>query len=186
MATLDAVNSARGERFTMKVRHQRGYIFETGRGVNRTFHVRYYRTVSEDGIEKRVQKSERLCLRDAKRHSKTCKAVKDLAAGVMDRINKESGKVVSNTDIRVVDYFVDPYLKYCKVGYETVGMKPSTVREKIYIFEQHLRSEFGDTALSEYTHRMAMGFVNRKKTTLSKTTLKHIRAMASAMLSEAI
>jgi hypothetical protein len=43
-------------------RYQRGHIFEQ----HGAFHVRYYTTEIVDGQPKRVQLSERLCLKDNK------------------------------------------------------------------------------------------------------------------------
>jgi hypothetical protein len=43
-------------------RYQRGHVFE--------FYVRYYTTEIVDGQPKRVQRSERLCAKDNKHHSK--------------------------------------------------------------------------------------------------------------------
>jgi len=57
-------------------RYQSGYIYE----ASGAFFVRYYVTEIVDGTPRRVQSSYRLCEKDDKHHSRTCKAVKQLAA----------------------------------------------------------------------------------------------------------
>ena len=70
-------------------RYQRGYVFH----ANGAFHIRYYVTELINGKPERVQKSVRLCSKDDKHHSTTCKAVQEKAADVMKRVNSTSGAI---------------------------------------------------------------------------------------------
>jgi len=60
---------------------------------NGAFHNRYYVTELVNGKPERVQKSVRLCSKDDKHHSTTCKAVQEKAADVMKRVNSTSGAI---------------------------------------------------------------------------------------------
>jgi hypothetical protein len=81
-------------------RYQSGHVFE----AHGAFHVRYYVTEIVDGQPKRVQRSKWLCKKDNKHHSRTCKAVKQLAATEMEKVNGESG-VTQQRDISVIDFW---------------------------------------------------------------------------------
>jgi len=80
-------------------RYQNGHIFEQ----HSAFHVRYYTTEIVDGKPTRVQRSERLCTKDNKHHSVTCKPVKTLAANVMERVNSTQG-TMPESDMTVSDF----------------------------------------------------------------------------------
>jgi hypothetical protein len=55
-------------------RFQTGYIYEAFNAL----HVRFYVTEIVDGKPTRVQRSKRLCSKDDKHHSRTCKPVRTL------------------------------------------------------------------------------------------------------------
>jgi integrase len=65
-------------------------------------------------------------------------------------------------------------------------MRASTVRGFKQVWRQHLKAHFGTITLQKYTADMARRFLSSLKTNQGKNTLKHIRALASAMFSEAI
>src|SRR5258708_245806 len=63
-----------------------GYLYE----ASNAFHVRYYKAVvQDDGSIERVARSQRLCPKDAQHPNLTCKAVRDLRAEFMVRVNAE-------------------------------------------------------------------------------------------------
>jgi len=65
-------------------------------------------------------------------------------------------------------------------------MRASTIKGFKQVWNQHLESHFGTTTLQQYTAVMARRFLSSLKTKQGKNTLKHIRALASALFSEAI
>lgn len=169
----------------MTVRNQRGYVYKVGSGKRASFHIRFYRTEIVDGEPTRVQRSERLCPADDLHYSKTCKAVKDKAAEFIAKINADSG-VPAATDMKIVDFWDREYLKHCETEYKGHGMKPKSVHAYRQVFEQQLRPHFGQMTLRQYQPTMARAFLNSLKTTLSEKTLRNIRAVASAIFTEAI
>ena len=88
--------------------------------------------------------------------------------------------------MRIADFWECEYLPYCEYGYKGVGMKPSTIRGFKQIWRQHLKDHFADVTLRTYEADLARRFLGSLKTTQNKNTLKHIRALGSAMFSEAI
>ena len=65
-------------------------------------------------------------------------------------------------------------------------MRASTVRGFKQVWKQHLKKHFGTTTIQNYTSDLARRFLSSIKTKQGKNTLRHIRALASAMFSEAI
>jgi len=163
-------------------RHQRGYVYE----AFNAFHVRYYTTEIVDGKPKRLQRSHRLCTKDRNtgQGSKTAKAVQALAADHMRTIN--AAVAPSQADIPVTEFWEKTYLPYCETGWKGTGMRSSTVRGFKQVWNQHLHAHFGKITVQRYTADMAGRFLSSLKTKQGKNTLKHIRALASAMFSEAI
>jgi integrase len=86
----------------------------------------------------------------------------------------------------LVDFWEKTYLPYCETEWRGKGMKPSTLKGYKQVWQQHLLAHFQDHTLQKYTSEMARGFLSSLKTKQGKNTLKHIRALASAMFSEAI
>jgi len=163
-------------------RYQRGYVFE----ASNAFHVRYYVNEIVNGEPKRVQRSQRLCGKDRStgHGSKTAKAVRQL---VEDQMRTVNSAVASTTeDMSVVDFWEKKYLPYCEKEWKGTGMRASTVRGFKQVWKQHLKSHFGPITLQKYTPQQARTFLSSLKTKQGKNTLKHIRALASAMFSEAI
>jgi integrase len=161
-----------------KVRHQQGHIFKAGKA----FHVRYYvTTLGKDGKTIRKQKSTLLCHKDARHYSATCKEVKDATAKFMEKINKESGVVVTAEDMTVVDFFDKEYLPY----YEK-DKKPASARTMRQIFDSLLREHFGTITLRGYRASMARTYLNSLKVDRSNSQLHAIKGVARAIFSEAI
>jgi integrase len=86
----------------------------------------------------------------------------------------------------VSDFWETRYLPYCEREYKGVGMKPSTVRGFKQIWRQHLKAHFADLTLQRYAPDLARRFLGSIKTTQGKNTLKHVRALGSALFNEAI
>ena len=74
-------------------RYQSGHIYE----ASGAFFVRYYVSAIVDGKATRVQRSYRLCDKDDKYHSRTCKAVKQKAAEHMETVNANAAPVNDQT-----------------------------------------------------------------------------------------
>jgi integrase len=163
-------------------RHQTGYVYE----ASNAFHVRYYTTEIVDGKQKRVQRSHRLCTKDRNtgHGSKTAKAVQTLAADHMRTIN--AAVAPSQADVPVTEFWEKAYLPYCEKEWKGTGMRASTVRGFKQVWNQHLKTHFGKITVQGYTADMARRFLSSLKTKQGKNTLRHIRALASAMFSEAI
>jgi hypothetical protein len=159
-------------------RYQKGYIY----AAFGAFHVRYYATAIVDGKPKRVHKSHRLCAKDDKYHSRSCKPLRQKCDDFMRTIN--AGKA-NEQDMRVVDFWETQYLPYCETGWKGTGMKSSTVRGFKQVWRQHLKSHFADLTIQNYAPDVSRRFLSSLKTKQGKKTLKHIRALASAMFSEA-
>jgi len=169
------------------VRHQRGYVYKVGRGKRASFHIRFYQTELIEGKETRVQRSRLLCGADDARYSTTCPEVKKLADKFMQQINAQSGIVaVDAEDMKIVDFWDREYLPYCEREYKGTGMKPGSISVRVWLFDHELRPHFADRRLRTYRASDARAFLNSLKTTKSKAALRHIRALASSMFTEAI
>src|SRR5580704_251428 len=88
--------------------------------------------------------------------------------------------------MRVVDFWETQYLPYCETGWKGTGIKSSTVRGFKQVWRQHLKSHFADLTVQNYRPDVARRFLSALKKKQSNNTLKRIRALASAMFSEAI
>lgn len=165
-------------------RIQRGYIYE----ASGCFYVRYWAEEIVDGRSQRVQRSERLCEKSDKYYSRNSKAVKLLCADLMNKRNqKQASRAVNRAaDMSVADFWEKIYLPYCEKEWKGTGMRPSTVRGYKQVWNQHLNAHFGTTTLQDYTAATARRFLQSIKTKQGANTLKHIRALASAMFTEAI
>ncbi len=156
-------------------RHQTGHIFESASGA---FHVRYYTTEIVDGLPKRVQKSHLLCRRDNKHFSKTCKAVKLLRDDHMRTINVDQAR---EADMLVSDFWDQRYLPFIKEN-----MKASTVTGYLQIWNQHLKDHFGEMTLQSYRTHVGSTFLLSLTKTQGRSTLNHIRSLASGIFTHAI
>ena len=125
-------------------RYQSGHVFE----AHGAFHVRYYATEIVDGkpktsatLEAALQEGQQASL------SQTCKAVKQLAATEMEKVNGESG-VTQQADITVTDFWDTIYLPHIEKT-----TKPSTSSGYKAIWRQNLSAVFAGFNLRDYqTH----------------------------------
>ena len=174
-------------------RHQEGTLFVNGD----TCYLKYRITELKDGTPQRVHKTIRLCDKSDlytwwKKKGKWgfSSAVHDLRRETMDGLRTEIERAEpSNGDARdmtVVDFWEQRYLPYCEREWKGTGMKRSTLRSFKQVWRQHLKNHFADLTVQTYTPDIARRFLASLKTKQGKNTLKHIRALASAMFSEAI
>src|ERR1700730_2611118 len=77
------------------MRHQRGYVYE----ASGAFFVRYYNCGA--------QVSHRLCSKDHKFHSRTCRPVKMLADEFMQSVN--AGRVGNVQNITIANFWTQTY-----------------------------------------------------------------------------
>ena len=163
---------------------------------NGTWYLKYRIPESKNGTTQRVHKTERLCARNGEQHHSLCdqkaehrskKSVCDVRDKFMAGINaQQSNGHDAQADMSVADFWETRYLPYCEHEYKGVGMKPSTIRGFKQIWRQHLKAHFADLTLQGYTPDLARRFLGSIKTTQSKNTLKHVRALGSALFNEAI
>lgn len=166
-------------------RHQRGYIFES----SGAFHVRYYVTEIVKGKPEKKQRSYRLCAKDRNtgHGSPSAMAVRSLCEDFMRPINEQENNPNQRAqDLMVVDFWEKTYLPYCEKEWKGTGMRASTISGYKQVWSQHLKDHFGSLTMRAYTADNARRFLSSLKTKQSKNTLRHIRALASAMFSDAI
>src|SRR5438477_10242979 len=104
------------------MRHQRGYIYE----ASSAFYLRYYSSGE--------QVSHRLCTKDERHYSRTCRVVKNLADEHMGKVN--NGKA-SNSVMAVVDFWEQTYWPFAQEN-----LRHSTVYVYQYLWAQHLSGHF--------------------------------------------
>jgi integrase len=155
-------------------RYQSGYVYE----ASGAFFVRYYVSEIVDGKPARVQSSYRLCAKDDKYHSRTCKAVKQKAAEHMETVNANAAPVNDQT---VVGFWKETYLPFAEGN-----LRASTVHGYKQIWGQHLEAHFGTTALRDYKTHMGSLFLTSLAKTLGRATIQHVRSLASGIFSHAV
>jgi len=143
------------------------------------WHLQFYTSEMREGRLVKVRRSKRLC--EAK--GVTQKHVNSLASAEMA---KSESQTITTGDMMVVDFWETQYLPYCENEWKGTGMRDTTVRGYKQIWNQHLRRHFGITTVQGYTADKARKFLSSLKTKQGKNTLKHIRALASAMFGEAV
>jgi integrase len=158
-------------------RFQRGYIYE----AFGAFHVRFYVNEIIDGQPKRVQRSRRLCAKDDRHHSRTCKPVRQKCEEVMREINQQAPGHVNQQDTTVYEFWEKTYLPFAKEN-----LRASTVYGYEQIWNQHLKLHFGAMTLKEYRTHVGSTFLTGLAKTLGRHTLQHIRSLASGLFSHAV
>lgn len=165
---------------------QRGYIYE----ASGWFFVCYNVTEIIDGQPKRVQRSHRLCAKGGKHYARDCKAVKLLRDEFMLKINQgQQTTLVYQQNMRIADFWEHRYLPYLEEVVTLTGKprkKPSTVSGYKQIWNQHLKAHFGNTTLREYEPFMGTQFLQTLTSTQGKVTIKHIKALGSALFKHAL
>jgi integrase len=155
-------------------RYQSGHIYE----ASGAFFVRYYVSEIVDGRPTRVQRSYRLCSKDDKHHSRTCKAVKQKAAEHMETVNANAAPVNDQT---VATFWEKTYLPFAEDN-----LRASTVYGYKQIWGQHLSTHFGTMELKDYKTHMGSLFLTALAKKLGRHTIQHIRSLASGIFSHAV
>jgi integrase len=155
-------------------RYQSGHIYE----ASGAFFVRYYVTEIVDGKATRVQRSSRLCEKDDRHHSRTCKAVKQKAAEHMKTVNEKTAPVNDQT---VAAFWEKTYLPFA-----SENLRASTLHGYKQIWGQHLSNHFGTTLLKDYRTHMGSLFLTSFAKKLGRHTIQHIRSLASGIFSHAV
>jgi len=148
-------------------KHQRGSIWLRGS----SFYIRYY------GHDRR-QRTEFLCRRDEKHHSKTCRPVKDLASKVMSRVN--SGALAGAESPTIAEFWEGTYLPFAEKN-----LRPSTVHSYEDLWDRHIKPHFGDARLATYRSSDATAFLTSLSTKLGRNSVNHIRSLMSGIFSHA-
>src|SRR5215469_5386256 len=164
-------------------RHQQGSVVEVGGA----FYVRYWCDgVKKDGTPGRVQRSQRLCEKDAKHYSRDCKPVRLLRDGFMATIN--AGQVASH-DMPIADFWNSVYLPWAQTVNPKVGepnLRPSSLEGYQQIWEQHLKAHFDGQTLRQYRTAMATEFLTGLSSKVGRSTLAHVRSLMSGIFSLAM
>ncbi len=155
-------------------RYQAGHIYE----ASGAFFVRYYVSAIVDGKATRVQRSYRLCGKDDRYHSRTCKAVKQKSAEHMETVNANAAPVNDQT---IAAFWEKTYLPFAEEN-----LRASTVHGYKQIWGQHLSVHFGTTALKDYKTHMGSLFLTSLAKKLGRATLQHIRSLASGIFAHAV
>jgi integrase len=148
-------------------KHQRGSIWLRGA----SFYIRYY------GHDRR-QRTEFLCKRDDKHHSKTCRPVKDLASKVMSRVN--SGALAAAEIPTVAEFWDGTYLPFAEKN-----LRPSTVHSYKDLWDRHIKPHFGDARLTTYKSSDATAFLTSLSSKLGRNSVNHVRSLMSGIFSHA-
>ena len=89
-------------------------------------------------------------------------------------------------DLMVVDFWERVYLPYCQKEWKGTGMRHATGEGRRGNLESILKDDFRTHTLQTYSTTSARKFLSSLKTKQARNTLRHIRASASAMFSEAV
>jgi integrase len=149
------------------MRHQRGYVYL----ASGSFFVRYY----ADG----KQISHRLCFKDDKFYSRKCREVRMLADEFMATVN--AGIVGNVQDTTVADFWKQTYEPFVRQN-----LRHSTIYGYQQIWTQHLSGYFGKRTLREYRTSDGSKFLTELSKTLGRSTVQHIRSLASGIFSHAL
>jgi integrase len=129
-------------------------------------------------LPSRVLVSQRLCVKDDRHHSSTCKPVRRLAAAHMAQVNERTAPVNYTT---VAEFWRTTYEPFI-----TEQKKFSTVHGYKQIWESTLKSHFGSIALKDYRTPDATVFLTGIAKTVGQRTVSNIRSVASAIFSHAV
>jgi integrase len=182
---------------------QQGSLYVVGTGADSACYLKY-RSTHETGTC--VHKTVLLCKRSDV-HDWWFKrgkwgfssSVRDLQRVTMDKINADSAALElakaaksgakEKADTPVATFWETVFLSYCEKVRDVTGqprMKPSTVRGFKQIWNQHLAGHFGQMTLRQYEPVMGSRFLRTLVDTQRKTTLKHIKALGTAIFKLAV
>lgn len=156
-------------------RLQTGRLYE----ASGAFYVQYY----QHG--KRV--SKRLCAKDDKHHSLTCKPVKLLRDEFMLKVNTKPDSVGRQT--KVADFWRTVYLPWAEGDPEKGEkgeLRVSTAKGYKKIWEQVLRDHFANQTLEEYQTVHGSQLLTKLSRKYGKRTVQHVRSLASGIFTLAV
>jgi integrase len=181
---------------------QFGSLFVTGVKQDKCY-LKYYVRETQDGVLKRAHKTVFLCEKSDTHYWTPRRTTKNntrkwtFSRPVLDLQEKTMkaamGKLLPASaqagDMSVVDFWDRVYLPYIEAIVPLTGAQrraPSTVKGFKQIWRQHLKVHFGTTALKDYEPAMGKRFLRSLIDTQGKTTLKHIKSLASSIFSHAL
>jgi integrase len=181
---------------------QSGSLFVTGVKQDKCY-LKYYVMEPQNGVLKRAHTTVFLCEKSDTHYWTPRRATKNnsrkwtFSRPVLD-LQEETMKTVMGKlqpaaaqagDMRVVDFWDNVYLPYITATVPLTGelrRAPSTVKGFKQIWRQHLKGHFGTTTLKEYEPAMGKRLLRSLLDTQGKTTLKHIKSLASSIFSHAL
>jgi len=154
------------------------------------FYLRYSTgtTLSAAGKPRPVQKTHKLCCKDDRHYSRTCKAVRHLADTYMLTINQQRGDS-EGEDMTISAFWETHFLPWCETVLPVTKrprMKPSTMRGYRQVWSQHLAGHFGKRTLQEYRAAWGSAFLRSLTATQGRNTIRHVSALASSIFSNAV
>jgi integrase len=102
-----------------------------------------------------------------------------LADEFMQTVNAGLGPNIQ--DITVSDFWRETYQPFT-----VENLRHSTVYGYRQVWSQHLEKHFGTTTLREYRTHMGSAFLTKLAKTLCRSTVQHIRSLASGIFSHAV
>jgi integrase len=169
---------------------QNGYVYAGSDG--KSFHVRYYVNEIVEGQPKRVQRSHKLCVKNRDTGHATVNSMKVqlLCKEFMLKINQTQQTSQSlQQDMLITEFWEQRYLPYCEMVLPVTGqprLKASTLRGYKGIWKKHLKKHFGTITLQRYDPDSAGLLLDSLTGTMNSTSLKHVRAVGSAIFKRAV
>lgn len=161
----------------MSLRHQRGYVFE----ASCAFYVRYY--VMVEGTRKqKAHWPHWLCAKDRStgHGNKSAKAVQHRCEDFMR--GEVHTDVSHHQDLTISKFWETTYLLFITEN----NLKPSTLQGYQQIWNQHLKTHFGNGSLKGSRTSQMSNFLTPLRKTLRPRTLNHIKWFASAIFAHAV
>jgi integrase len=181
---------------------QSGSLFVTGVNADKCY-LKFYVQETRDGVPHRAHKTVFLCEKSDTHYWTPRRATKNnsrkwtFSRPVLDfqeatmkaAMGKLQPAAVQAGDMRVVDFWDRVYLPYLEAIVPLTGVQrraPSTVKGFKQIWRQHLKAHFSTTTLKDYEPAMGKRLLRSLLDTQGKTTLKHIKSLASSIFSHAL
>lgn len=155
-----------------------GYVYEQ----SGAWHLQFYQSEVRHGKVVRVRKSRKLCEKDREHGLQHARKLARAEMGKADR-------AITAEDMKVTDFWDTRFLPYCEEIVKLTGKprrKTSTMRGYKQIWRQHLKAHFANRTLQQYEPRLGKQLLRSLTTTQGKTTLKHIKAVASSIFKLAV
>ena len=139
------------------------------------WYVRYWTGPKTD----RKMVSHKLGPKDDVLHGRSSGRLRQLVEEHMAKVNSESSQEEERT---IVGFWEREYLPWCEAE-----KKPSTLHSYKQIFQQHLKSHFGESKLCSYTAADASKLLTKlAKSGLGRNAVQHVRSLMSGIFSHAV